>query len=111
MKKNLIFLLAVLALLLVPTIALAESAPLNGELSNEDKEKFDEILQPVMKIYNFVKYVASVIAVIFLLYAGISYMISGNDPRKRDQSKNIAAYVIIGLIIIWAAPLIVQLLI
>mgnify|MGYP001600803678 CR=1 FL=1 len=110
MKRKVIFLIGMLVLLFLPLV-LADSAPLNTTLSSADKAKFDSILQPVMKIYNFIKYIASVVAAIFLLYAGIAYMTSGSDPKKRDEAKNIAAYVIIGLIIIWAAPLIVGLLV
>ena len=91
--------------------ASAQTADLDTTISAEDQAKFDEILTPVMKIYNFIKYTASVIAVIALLAAGISYMFSGNDVRKRDTSKNMAAYVLIGLVIIWAAPFAVNLLI
>lgn len=80
----------------------------DSDLSDDDKATFDEILEPVMKIYNFVKYAATVLAVVVLLFAGVSYMTSGSDPRKREQSKNMAMYVIIGLIVIWAAPLIVN---
>jgi multisubunit Na+/H+ antiporter MnhB subunit len=35
-------------------------------------------------------------------------MTSGSDPKKREDAKNMAMYVIIGLIVIWAAPLIVN---
>ena len=80
------------------------AAELNAPISPEDKATFDQILTPVMKVYNFVKYAASVVAVIFMLFAGISYMTSGSDIRKRDTAKNIAAYVLIGLFVIWAAP-------
>jgi len=55
-----------------------------------------------------VKYAATVIAVIILLFAGVSYMTSGNDPKKRDTAKNMVMYVVIGLIVIWAAPLVVN---
>jgi len=89
----------------------AETASLDNTITEEDKAKFDEILTPVRDIYNFIKYTASVIAVIALLGAGIGYMFSGNDMRKRDTSKNTAAYVVIGLVIIWAAPFAVDLLI
>ncbi len=89
----------------------ADTAPLDTEITDEDKAKFDEILTPVMKIYNFIKYAVSVIAVIALLFAGISYMMSGNDVRKRDVAKNMAAYVLIGLVVIWAAPFVVNILI
>jgi len=100
-----------LGLLFLLPMVLAQSADLDTELDDEDRERFDEILEPVMKIYNFVKYIASVVAAIFLLYAGICYMTSGGEPRKRDQAKNIATYVVIGLLIIWAAPMIINLLV
>ena len=90
---------------------LVYAVDLDTEITPEEQAQFDEILTPVMRIYNFIKYTASVIAVLALLFAGISYMFSGNDIRKRDTSKNMAAYVIIGLTIIWAAPLVVNLLI
>lgn len=81
MNKKKLILSAFLVLFILPTV-LADSADLNTPLSPADKAKFDQILQPVMKIYNFVKYIASVVAAIFLLYAGISYMSSGGDPRN-----------------------------
>jgi uncharacterized membrane protein len=110
MKKILIGLMFVL-MLLPMVLASNHRVDLDTTISSEDQAQFDDILEPVMKIYNFIKYIASVVAVIFLLYAGISFMTSGSDPRKRDASKNIAMYVIIGLLIIWAAPMIVNLLI
>ena len=80
----------------------------NQEISSQDKQTFDKILQPVLKIYNLVKYVATAIAVIVMLFAGITYMTSGGDPKKRDTAKHMATYVVIGLIVIWAAPLVVN---
>lgn len=77
------------------------------ELSDEDKETFDGILAPVMKVYNFVKYAATVLAVLAFIFAGVTFIISGNDQAKREQAKKTGIYVIIGLIIIWVAPLIV----
>lgn len=104
-----LFKFLILALLLSPT--LVSAVDLNTTITPDDKAQFDNILVPVMKIYNFVKYAASAIAVIALLFAGISYMMSGNDPKKRENSKSVAAYVLIGLVIIWAAPFVVNLLI
>ncbi len=79
--------------------------------SSEDKATFDQILKPVMKIYNLVKYVASAIAAVVLLFAGVTYMVSGSDPKKRDNAKSMAMYVVIGLVVIWAAPMVVQLIV
>jgi type IV secretory pathway VirB2 component (pilin) len=101
--------LILLSLVLTPSLVLA--VDLNSPPTAEDKAAFDNILVPVMKIYNFIKYAASAIAVIALLFAGISYMTAGNDPKKRDNSKGLATYVLIGLVIIWAAPFVVNMLI
>lgn len=95
-------------LLLLLAIPIAMAIDLNQPLDPADQAKFDEIIQPVMKIYNFIKYIASAIAVICLLFAGITYMTSGSDPRKRENAKSMATYVVIGLLVIWAAPLIVE---
>ena len=106
-----LFLLPALLVILFLPVVMAESADLDTELSEEDKAQFDKILEPIMKIYNFIKYIASVVAAIFLLYAGITYMTSASDPKKRENAKSIASYVILGLIVIWATPIIVGLLI
>jgi type IV secretory pathway VirB2 component (pilin) len=80
----------------------------NQSISASDKATFDTMLSPVMKIYNLVKYFASAIAVVVLVFAGINYITSGNDPGKREQAKNMLMYVVIGLLVIWLAPLIVS---
>ena len=105
MKKTAI-LLAILALFVVPTLVAA--VDFNQTISAQDKATFDQMLSPVMKVYNFIKYAATAIAVVFLVIAGITFIISGNDQAKRDQAKTMAMYIVIGLIVIWVAPLIVQ---
>jgi len=86
----------------------AQAVDFEDDISDDDKATFDKILEPVLKVYNLVKYAASVIAVMVLLFAGITYMTSGSDPRKRDNAKNMATYVVIGLFVIWAAPMVVN---
>jgi len=107
MKKLLaIMFLLLLGLSVVLPVVLA--VDFDEEISEEDQETFDGILAPVMKIYNFVKYSATVIAVLFLVFAGVTFVTSGNDQAKREQAKNMAMYIVIGLVIIWVAPLVVQ---
>ena len=98
-----------LVLMALPTLVLA--VDFDQDISDEDKATFDSILEPVLKIYNFIKYAATAIAVLFLVFAGISFIMSGGDQAKREQSKAMATYVIIGLIVIWIAPLIVNFLV
>ena len=48
------------------------------------------------------------ISVLILLFAGITYMIAGDNPSKKEQAKNMITYVLIGLVVIWAAPMLVN---
>ena len=109
MRTQVLAVLTLALLFILPAMVMA--VDLNQSISPQDKATFDQILAPVMKVYNLVKYIASAIAAIALLIAGITYMVSGNDPRSRDNAKNMAMYIIIGLIVILAAPMIVNLLI
>lgn len=86
----------------------ASALDFNETISEEDQERFDQILNPVLKIYNFVKYAATAIAVVLLVFAGISFITSGGNQGKREGAKMMAMYIIIGLVVIWAAPLIVE---
>lgn len=89
-----ILLSAILVLTFLPLISAAD---------------FDEILAPLQTIYDLVKYTATVIASLIMVFAGISYITSGSDPGKREKAKNMVMYVIIGLMVIWAAPFVVEL--
>ena len=108
MEKKTLAIFAITLIVFSFLIQFVSAVDFDSEISNEDKEAFDEILEPVMKIYNFVKYSATVIAVMVLLFAGITYITAGADPGKREKAKNMATYVIVGLVVIWAAPLIVN---
>jgi len=70
---------------------------------------FEEIMKPLQTIYDLAKYTATVIAGLVMLFAGITYISSGSDTGKREKAKNMVMYVIIGLIVIWAAPFVVDL--
>jgi len=70
---------------------------------------FEEILAPLTTIYNLVKYAATVVAGLVMLFAGITYIASGSDPGKREKAKSMVMYVIVGLMVIWAAPFVVDL--
>lgn len=103
---NKIWILSLLALSLVPVV-LAE-IDFDSDLTPEEEAQFDSILEPVMKVYNFIKYAASVIGVLMLVFAGISFITAGGEMGKKERAKNMAGGVIIGLIIIWIAPLVVR---
>lgn len=53
------------------SLPVVHAADLNTEITPDQKQQFDSILTPIVKIYNFLKYAASLIAVIALLFAGM----------------------------------------
>ena len=97
-----------LLLLIVAPIALAE-VDFSQELTAAEKDQVDAILAPVMKVYNIIKYTASVIGVLVLVFAGITFITSSGDRLKKDKAKNMGVGVVIGLMVIWVAPLVVKL--
>ena len=87
---------------------LVMASGLNDGISSQDKATFDKMLEPVVRIYDFVKYSATIISVLILLFAGVTYMFAGDNPSKKEQAKNMITYVLIGLVVIWAAPMLVN---
>ena len=108
MKCALTWVSAVLMLLLTLAPVLAVNATIPAPTADQ-VASFNQVLQPVWMIYNLVKYIATAIALVVLLFAGIKYMMSGSNAADRDNAKNMVAYVIIGLLVIWVAPYVVQL--
>ena len=106
-----LYAIVILCLLLAISLPVVSAVDFNQSISTQDKQTFDQILQPVMKIYNLVKYIATAIAAVVLLFAGVTYMTSGYDPKKREEAKNRVTYVVIGLIVIWATPFVVNFLV
>ena len=78
-------------------------------VSAATESDFQEIMKPLQTIYDLTKYTATVIAGLVMLFAGITYISSGSDTGKREKAKNMVMYVIIGLIVILAAPFVVDL--
>ena len=94
-------------LLLATPLALA-AIDFSTPPTAQEQQQFDAILKPVMKIYNFVKYAATVIGVLMMVFAGVSFVTAGGDQQQKEKAKSTATYVIIGLIVIWIAPLVVN---
>ncbi len=90
-------------LIVAPTVFSAVHAAETG-----DTATFNEILKPVLKITNFVKYAATILALLYLIFAGVNFVISGGNAANRENSKSMIAFIIIGLAVIWAAPLIIN---
>lgn len=67
-----------------------------------------DITEPLTKIYDLLKAAVSVVGIIALTFAGAKFMFSGDNMQAREAAKNMATYAVIGLVVIWVAPLVVS---
>lgn len=67
-----------------------------------------QITQPLTSIYDLIKAAVSVLGIIAITIAGAMYMFSGGNVGQREQAKSMVSYSIIGLVLVWVAPLIVS---
>ncbi|MFH0970155.1 MAG: pilin [Candidatus Diapherotrites archaeon] len=67
-----------------------------------------DITAPIDKIYELIKSVVSILGIIAITAAGAWYMFSGNNIQSRENAKSMVSYSIVGLVLVWVAPLIVN---
>ena len=63
--------------------------------------------QPICNLYGILQVIGTIAAVIVVAYAGF-ILASSHEIEARNSSKLLLAGVVIGLIVIWLAPLVVQ---
>jgi len=66
-----------------------------------------DVTAPITKIYDLIKGVVSVIGIIAITIAGAMYMFSGSNIQSRENAKNMVSYAIVGLVLVWIAPVMV----
>lgn len=82
--------------------ALAQTAPV---IRIVDNASFNQVITGII---NVALYVGGGIAVIFLIYGGITYVTAGGDQEKATQARTIIVNAIIGVIIIALALVIIR---
>ncbi|MEM4256738.1 MAG: pilin [Candidatus Diapherotrites archaeon] len=73
--------------------------------TNSDIEKIKE---PINKIYDLMKSIISLVGIIAITTAGALYMLSGSNIQQRENAKSMVGYAVIGLVLVWIAPTLVQ---
>lgn len=71
-------------------------------------EDIDLIVEPINNIYNLVKAVVSVVALLAITFAGVKFMFSGDNIQAREGAKSMLGYAVVGLVVVWMAPVIVS---
>jgi len=63
--------------------------------------------QPICRLYGLIQTFGTVAAVLVAAYSGFQ-LSSSNDIEERNKAKKILSGVILGLVIIWIAPMVVK---
>lgn len=84
--------------LVLPLLALAQTSPYN--VPQGQTITLTSIMNAIVSIANFMIYVGVAVAVIFIIWGGISYMMAGGDDTKIETAKKRIITGIIGAAII-----------
>ncbi|MCL2173854.1 pilin [Candidatus Saccharibacteria bacterium] len=53
----------------------------------------------IPRMINLMLFIVGILAIVFLIFGGIRYVISGGDKTKVDAAKNTILYAIVGLVV------------
>lgn len=90
-------------LLLVMVLLMASTVFAQADLTPEQQEAMGEVESAIWSMYAMFRLIATAIGALMLAFTGMKFMTSGNDPMARNEAKNMATYVVIGLVLIWLA--------
>ena len=93
MNRKILITIATTTILLMTNIAFAASV--------------SDITAPITKIYDLIKGIVGVVGIIAITIAGAMYMFSGSNIQHRENAKSMVSYAIVGLVLVWIAPLLV----
>jgi hypothetical protein len=106
MKKDLAVLLLTVSLVCLGAAAWANFS-LNNTISNDPlKDIMQRINDVVCLFFTAITYLASSIAALIIIYAGMKYMLSG-DGDTASNAKNMIIYAVVGLVlVVLACPIV-----
>ncbi len=78
---------------------------LNDDLSSREQRSLQKMFQPIVKLFNLIKYLGSILAGVMLAWGSVNLMTSGDDFKKRKESKEKLTMTMIALGVLWTIPL------
>lgn len=77
-----------------------KSAPCPNTLSDLEKV-FSNVISAAIPL-------AGILLFVFLLFAGVSYLSAGADPKKAESARNMATYAIMGVVALAVSYLVIR---
>ncbi|MEK7556672.1 MAG: pilin [Patescibacteria group bacterium] len=110
---TLVFSMSLVASTAAPTLAAVPKFPGFGPITKDQAKNLGlreetNLIDVVISITKIVLTLASVVALLFIIIAGIRYVTSSGDEKHAEQAKKAIIYAVIGLIVIGVAAAIVN---
>lgn len=103
--KNMLVQAASVALLAAPMAVFAQGlggvTPFSGTAQSD-------LITSVIRIVNYALILAGLVAAVFIVYGGVTYIISRGDEDDAEKAKNTILFAVIGLIVIGLAAALVN---
>ena len=78
------------------------------DLSGLNLTSFNDLLTWVTHAINLIISLSALLAVIFLVRAGVGYILSAGDADKAEKAQKSIIYTLIGMIFVFVAPLVIR---
>lgn len=113
MKKNkqlFNLLIKFVCLIFVVTLPfkIVNAGEFDRSITEQEKATFREMFKPLLSLFNMFKFLASIVAGVYLAWGAINLIMSGDDFKKRETAKQKLAFAVLGMMIIWGIPYFMQ---
>ncbi len=96
------------AVILMPLLALAQLPIPTNPVAAAQGLTLSEVQNDIITIAQFLMAISVIIAVIFIIWGGIRYVMAGDDSAKASSAKSTILNGVIGALIILAVGIIMQ---
>ena len=72
------------------------------------QDTIELVKQPLQNIYDLIKGLVSIIALLVITGGAVMFMVAGNNFQMRDTAKGMLTFAIAGMALVWIAPFIVN---
>lgn len=105
-SRNIAFAAALLAVVLLPTAALAQATSFSIEnIGGSIGLGTSDLKQTVINIIQWVLGILALVAVVMIIYGGFTWLTAAGDDTKIDKAKKVISAAVVGLIVVilaWA---------
>lgn len=109
-KQMLNLIVRVLCLFFIINIPInyVRASDFDQPINDQEKALFKEMFKPLLSLFNMIKFLASIVAGVYLSWGAVNLMTAGDDFKKRETAKQKLSFAVLGMMIIWGVPYFMQ---